>query len=99
MWSLGIMVVEMIDGEPPYFSETPIAAMKRLRDEPAPTARNINRVKPAEPQQASFSQLKLYSCHNQLRLVQLDTIKELKLQLKLYSCHNQLRLVQLDAIK
>uniref|UniRef100_A0A671SU36 non-specific serine/threonine protein kinase n=1 Tax=Sinocyclocheilus anshuiensis TaxID=1608454 RepID=A0A671SU36_9TELE len=37
MWSLGIMVVEMIDGEPPYFSETPIAAMKRLRDEPAPT--------------------------------------------------------------
>ncbi|XP_059367978.1 serine/threonine-protein kinase PAK 6b [Carassius carassius] len=46
MWSLGIMVVEMIDGEPPYFSETPIAAMKRLRDEPAPTARNINRISP-----------------------------------------------------
>uniref|UniRef100_A0A8C1LTN4 non-specific serine/threonine protein kinase n=1 Tax=Cyprinus carpio TaxID=7962 RepID=A0A8C1LTN4_CYPCA len=46
MWSLGIMVVEMIDGEPPYFSETPIAAMKRLRDEPAPTARNISRISP-----------------------------------------------------
>ncbi|XP_051511542.1 serine/threonine-protein kinase PAK 6-like isoform X1 [Myxocyprinus asiaticus] len=46
VWSLGIMVVEMVDGEPPYFSETPIAAMKRLRDEPAPTARNINKISP-----------------------------------------------------
>uniref|UniRef100_A0A3P9QDA9 non-specific serine/threonine protein kinase n=1 Tax=Poecilia reticulata TaxID=8081 RepID=A0A3P9QDA9_POERE len=40
VWSMGIMVVEMVDGEPPYFSETPVAAMKRLRDEPAPTVRN-----------------------------------------------------------
>nr|XP_055042546.1 serine/threonine-protein kinase PAK 6b isoform X2 [Misgurnus anguillicaudatus]XP_055042547.1 serine/threonine-protein kinase PAK 6b isoform X2 [Misgurnus anguillicaudatus]XP_055042548.1 serine/threonine-protein kinase PAK 6b isoform X2 [Misgurnus anguillicaudatus] len=46
IWSLGIMVVEMVDGEPPYFNETPIAAMKRLRDEPAPTARNINKISP-----------------------------------------------------
>uniref|UniRef100_A0A673MMP2 non-specific serine/threonine protein kinase n=1 Tax=Sinocyclocheilus rhinocerous TaxID=307959 RepID=A0A673MMP2_9TELE len=46
MCSLGIMVVEMIDGEPPYFSETPIAAMKRLRDEPPPTVRNISKISP-----------------------------------------------------
>ncbi|KAA0708179.1 Serine/threonine-protein kinase PAK 6 [Triplophysa tibetana] len=46
VWSLGIMVVEMVDGEPPYFNETPIAAMKRLRDEPAPTARNIHKISP-----------------------------------------------------
>ncbi|ROL50555.1 Serine/threonine-protein kinase PAK 6 [Anabarilius grahami] len=46
VWSLGIMVVEMVDGEPPYFSETPIAAMKRLRDEPAPTARNASKISP-----------------------------------------------------
>lgn len=39
------MVVEMVDGEPPYFSETPVAAMKRLRDERAPTVRNVHQVR------------------------------------------------------
>lgn len=42
---MGIMVVEMVDGEPPYFSETPVAAMKRLRDEPAPSVRNVSQVR------------------------------------------------------
>ncbi|XP_040925534.1 serine/threonine-protein kinase PAK 6b [Betta splendens] len=46
VWSLGIMVVEMVDGEPPYFSETPVTAMKKLRDEPAPSVKNIQRVSP-----------------------------------------------------
>lgn len=46
VWSLGIMVVEMVDGEPPYFSETPISAMKRLRDEAAPSVKNIQKVSP-----------------------------------------------------
>ncbi|CAN9508012.1 unnamed protein product [Ophioblennius macclurei] len=46
IWSLGIMVVEMVDGEPPYFSETPISAMKKLRDEAAPSVRNIQKVSP-----------------------------------------------------
>ncbi|KAJ3613443.1 hypothetical protein NHX12_019692 [Muraenolepis orangiensis] len=46
VWSLGIMVVEMVDGEPPYFSETPVAAMKRLRDEHAPTVRNVSQISP-----------------------------------------------------
>ncbi|XP_036398399.1 serine/threonine-protein kinase PAK 6 [Megalops cyprinoides] len=46
IWSLGIMVVEMVDGEPPYFSEAPVAAMKRLRDEPAPTVRNTHKISP-----------------------------------------------------
>lgn len=44
IWSLGIMVVEMVDGEPPYFSETPINAMKKLRDQSAPSVRNIHKV-------------------------------------------------------
>ncbi|AWP16674.1 Non-specific serine/threonine protein kinase [Scophthalmus maximus] len=46
VWSMGVMVVEMVDGEPPYFSETPVAAMKRLRDEPAPTVRNVSQISP-----------------------------------------------------
>ncbi|XP_024858775.2 serine/threonine-protein kinase PAK 6-like [Kryptolebias marmoratus] len=46
IWSLGIMVVEMVDGEPPYFNETPISAMKKLRDEPVPSVKNIQRVSP-----------------------------------------------------
>ncbi|KAM6992064.1 serine/threonine-protein kinase PAK 6-like [Tautogolabrus adspersus] len=46
IWSLGIMVVEMVDGEPPYFSDTPINAMKKLRDEAAPSVKNIHRVSP-----------------------------------------------------
>ncbi|KAM4521994.1 serine/threonine-protein kinase PAK 6-like isoform 1-T2 [Odontesthes bonariensis] len=46
VWSLGIMVVEMVDGEPPYFSDTPIIAMKKLRDEAAPSIKNIQRVSP-----------------------------------------------------
>ncbi|XP_072218173.1 serine/threonine-protein kinase PAK 6b [Leuresthes tenuis] len=46
VWSLGIMVVEMVDGEPPYFSDSPIIAMKKLRDEAAPSIRNIQRVSP-----------------------------------------------------
>lgn len=35
----------MVDGEPPYFSETPVTAMKKLRDDAAPSLKNIQRVR------------------------------------------------------
>lgn len=38
------MVIEMIDGEPPYFSDSPVQAMKRLRDSPPPKLKNFHRV-------------------------------------------------------
>lgn len=44
IWSLGIMVIEMVDGEPPYFSDSPVQAMKRLRDSPPPKLKNFHRV-------------------------------------------------------
>lgn len=56
---MGIMVVEMVDGEPPYFSETPVTAMKRLRDEPAPTVRSVSQV-PEEADTLAYGHKRLW---------------------------------------
>lgn len=60
VWSMGIMVVEMVDGEPPYFSETPVAAMKRLRDEPAPSVRNVSQVRETDGHSLVFKRWYVY---------------------------------------
>ncbi|XP_029454372.1 serine/threonine-protein kinase PAK 6 [Rhinatrema bivittatum] len=46
IWSLGIMLIEMVDGEPPYFSDSPVQAMKRLRDNPPPKLKNSHKTSP-----------------------------------------------------
>ena len=44
VWSLGVMVMEMIDGEPPYFNEPPLQAMRKIRDMPPPRLKNPQKV-------------------------------------------------------
>ncbi|XP_078263376.1 serine/threonine-protein kinase PAK 4-like [Rhinoraja longicauda] len=46
IWSLGIVVMEMVDGEPPYFSDHPVEAMKMLRDYPPPRLKLDHQVSP-----------------------------------------------------
>jgi hypothetical protein len=39
------MVIEMIDGEPPFFNEPPLQAMRRIRDMPPPKIKNAHKVR------------------------------------------------------
>uniref|UniRef100_H2XVF8 non-specific serine/threonine protein kinase n=1 Tax=Ciona intestinalis TaxID=7719 RepID=H2XVF8_CIOIN len=46
IWSLGIMVMEMVDKEPPYFDEAPLQAMRKIRDMPPPKLKNAHKASP-----------------------------------------------------
>lgn len=44
IWSMGIMIIEMVDGEPPFFNEPPLQAMRRIRDQAPPRLQNSTKV-------------------------------------------------------
>jgi len=52
---MGIMVMEMVDGEPPFFNEPPLQAMRRVRDMPPPRLKNTHRVSDISLYSSSFT--------------------------------------------
>lgn len=46
IWSFGIMLIEMVEGEPPLFNEELFQAMKMIRDNPPPTFNPTANVSP-----------------------------------------------------
>ena len=51
--------MEMVDGEPPFFNEPPLQAMRRIRDMPPPKLKNPQKVKSCKKYRKRISSLRI----------------------------------------
>ncbi|VDP70274.1 unnamed protein product [Echinostoma caproni] len=45
VWSMGVLLIEMVDGEPTYFNEPPLRVMRRIQEDAVPHLANPHKFK------------------------------------------------------